>query len=573
MLKKLLLSIILTLSVAAAIYFFEGEDRGRHENNDNAEQVQSPIKEAGPSQSDPDKNLSPETVINEIFTLSKKGKVLHTPFVAGQTEIQEVNKKWGEPGHTTKTAKGHYANYPDHNVTIGHQDQLIFDVRSFHSELQNIHFKKIKQVKGKPDDVRYYNDDTHNQIILVYNVNKMYQLKWILPRPLDSGPNPKVHHVSVYTKSIRKDDDQKAISEVISDMSLNEKIGQMIVAGISGTTPNINTETLINKYKVGGIIFYPSNLETPDQTVRLLNQIKSENAQNRLPILLGVDQEGGRISRMPGDLIHLPTNKKIGTINNSSFSYKIGTLLGKELKAFGFNLNFAPVLDVNSNSNNPVIGDRSFGDHPQIVSKLGIETMKGIQSQNIISVIKHFPGHGDTSVDSHLKLPKVNKGYRDLKELELIPFERAIDNGADVVMTAHILLPKIDTAFPASMSDKIITGILRKQLDFNGVVMTDDMTMNAVTNNFDIGHAAVTSVKAGSDIILVAHDYDKMLTVIHALKAAVQEGKIPEERMNASVSRIIQLKRKYDIDNEKEQGVNVGELNQSIRKILNKYMD
>ncbi|MBM7586898.1 beta-glucosidase-like glycosyl hydrolase [Bacillus pakistanensis] len=361
---------------------------------------------------------------------------------------------------------------------------------------------------------------------------------------------------------------QEDYSEMISDMSLNEKIGQMVIAGISGTKINQSTKTLINQYKVGGIIFYGDNLESPQQVVQLLNQIKSENKQNRLPLLLSVDEEGGRVSRLPGNLLDLPTNKEIGKINNPEFSYEIGTLLGEELKEFGFNLDFAPVLDVNSNPNNPIIGDRSFGNNADLVSKLGIQTMKGIQSQNIIPVIKHFPGHGDTSVDSHLNLPKVNKSLEDLKKLEIIPFKNAIDNGAEVVMVAHILLPKIDATFPSSMSDEIITNILRKQLDFNGVVITDDMTMKAITNHYDIGQAAIESVKAGSDIILVAHDYNQILSTMDALKAAVKNGEISEERINASVDRIIQLKMNYEIINEKVEGINIKVLNQSIKNVL-----
>ncbi|UZN01027.1 hypothetical protein OL548_18860 [Lysinibacillus sp. MHQ-1] len=202
----------------------------------------------------------------------------------------------------------------------------------------------------------------------------------------------------------------------------------------------------------------------------------------------------------------------------------MGQLLGEQLKAFGFNLDFAPVMDVNSNPNNPIIGDRSFSNKPDIVSQLGIQTMQGLESQQVIPVIKHFPGHGDTSVDSHLELPKVSKSLDDLTKLELIPFKAAIDKGVDVVMVGHILLPKIDQQYPSSMSKEIITGILRNQLGFDGVVMTDDMTMKAITNHFNIGQAAVDSVKAGNDIILIAHEFANVTAAIDALKAAVKNG-------------------------------------------------
>ncbi|WP_404454133.1 beta-N-acetylhexosaminidase [Virgibacillus necropolis] len=558
--------LLISLAGVLVISWFLGDEK--NQDKDSSDKAQFPEIEEKPPSNPDDEHSSTDTLINDIFTLAKKGKVLHTSIIAGKTKIQDVYKKWGDPEKSTKTPNGYYETYSAYNVTVGYQGDLIFDVRSYHSELQKIHLNQIKAAHGVPDDVRYYKDKTHDQIILVYHVNENYQLKWILPK---GEENPEVHHVSVFTQVSNQNKNEKSFSKVIEKMSLDEKIGQMIIAGISGTTINSTTKSLVNKHKVGGFIFYANNLTSPKQTKNLLNQIKTENEENLLPLFMSIDQEGGAVSRLPGDLINFPANKEIGTVNNATYSYEIGKLLGKEVNEFGFNVDFAPVLDVNSNPNNPIIGNRSFGNNPEIVSKLGIQTMKGIQSQGIISVIKHFPGHGDTSVDSHLKLPKVNKSLEELNNLELIPFKNAISNGADVVMVAHILLPKLDPTNPSSMSKKIITGILRKQLNFTGVVITDDMTMDAITNNFNIGDAAVKSVKAGSDIILVAHDYDKITSTIDALKSAVKQGEISEGRINESVRRIIELKQKYDLKNKKVENINVNELNQSIKKVLNKY--
>ncbi len=171
--------------------------------------------------------------------------------------------------------------------------------------------------------------------------------------------------------------------------------------------------------------------------------------------------------------------------------------------------------------------------------------MKVIQSENIIPVIKHFPGHGDTSVDSHIELPTVNKSLSQLEELELVPFKKAINNGADVVMVAHILMKQLDSTYPASMSETVISDILRDQLDFNGVVMSDDMTMGAIANNYGVGESAVRAVQAGSDIVLVAHNEQNVTAAIKAIKTAVKDGRISEARMNRSVQRIINLKNKY----------------------------
>ena len=530
-----------------------------------------------------DQISSLEKLVEETFSLSKVGKVPNISFVSGETEWKEVNKEWGKSDHISETAKGRYEEYESHHATIGYADQTVNDIRSYDSELQNISLNEIEKTCGEPDAIRYYKDSIHDQMILVYHATASTDLLWVLPVKTEQEPNPKVDHISLYTQ-IEKTANQQAqvekkpnqqenqtISEVISKMSLEDKIDQMILAGISGTTMDANAKKLINQFHVGGIIFYKNNFETPAQAVQLVNQLKARNSSS-LPLFLGVDQEGGHVTRLPGGLVNFPPNKQIGQVNNPEFSYKIGTILGHELKEFGLNLDFAPVLDINSNPNNPVIGNRSFGNNAEIVSKLGIQTMKGIQSQNVIPTIKHFPGHGDTSVDSHLELPIVNKSFKELKVLELVPFERAIDQGADVVMVAHILLPQVDKMNPASMSKAVMTDLLRKQLSFTGVIITDDMTMGAITKHFDIGKAAVESVKAGSDIILVGHDYNNVVKITTSLKTAIQNGGISEQKLNESIERIIQLKRKYSVSDAKVGNPNINELNHSINSLLNNYL-
>ncbi|WP_155590828.1 beta-N-acetylhexosaminidase [Lysinibacillus cavernae] len=518
--------------------------------------------ETTPVQADVSENF--EKLIQDIVHFAQQGKVPDVPFAAGEADQQTVHQQWGEPQQVVESANGQYEDYQD--VTIGYHGSQAFDIRSFKEGVQKIHLADIKKSMGEPDDVRYYQDTTTNQVILVYQVNDSYQLKWILPKPTDNEANPAVHHISVYTELTHQ------ATDVVEQMTLDEKIGQMMFAGVSGTTLQQETTSLIQDYKVGGFILYANNLETSQQTVTLINDIMAANTNNQLPLFIGTDQEGGKVVRLPRPLKNFPTNKKIGDINQSKFSYEVGQLLGEQLKTFGFNLDFAPVLDVNSNPNNPIIGDRSFSNNPDIVSKLGLQTMKGLESQQVIPVVKHFPGHGDTSVDSHLELPKVTKSLNDLNQLELLPFKDAIDNGADVVMVAHILLPKIDQQYPSSMSKEIITGMLRKQLGFDGVVMTDDMTMKAITNHFDIGQAAVDSVKAGSDIILIAHEFSNVTSAIDAVKAAVNKGEIAEDRINDSVRRIMQLKQKYQLDNQPVTTVDVNKLNADIEQVLNTYM-
>ncbi|WP_010677599.1 beta-N-acetylhexosaminidase [Bacillus timonensis] len=567
--KRLLAGLIGVLSVALVsglLYMLFAKDQ-EHQSQQTAPSHES----IQPSQNnkpdiDLEESAKAEEVslkqVKDVFSLAKTGKIPHVPFKAGQTTFMEIQDQWGDPSSIDKTSIGDFGVYPDHEATIGIKNQLAFDIRSYHSDLAVIHLEDIKKEIGEPDEVKYYKDENVNQIILLYQVNSTFQLKWILPQPTEQEPNPTVHHISVVTEV------QKSAEENDS-LRLDEKIGQMIFAGIAGTKMNTKMNQLITKYHVGGIIFNGDNLVSPTQTVSYLNQIKKINEGN-IPLFFGVDQEGGRIAKLPGGLINFPTNLEIGKINDPTLSYEIGTVLGKELQAFGFNVNFAPILDVNSNPDNPVIGDRSFSNSPEIVGSLGIQTMKGLQAESIISSVKHFPGHGDTQVDSHLELPKVTKSRAELESLELIPFQQAIKEGADMVMVGHILVPALDKTYPSSMSKTIITDILRNELSFNGVVITDDFFMKAITNDYDIGEAAVQSIKAGSDIIMVAHDYDKVVHVRNAIKKAVENGEISEKRIDESVARILELKEKYNVNDAQGKPVNIDVLNKEVQRVLSK---
>jgi beta-N-acetylhexosaminidase len=281
------------------------------------------------------------------------------------------------------------------------------------------------------------------------------------------------------------------IKEQLDSLTLQEKIGQMVIVGIEGEQISDSERQLIEENHVGGIILFKRNIQNANQMLSLINELKKTNSSNKIPLFLSIDEEGGKVTRMPDEINKLPVSAKVGESSSPNLAFQIGEVLGQELNSFGLNMNFAPVLDINSNPNNPVIGERAFGTAPELVSKLGTQTMKGIQSQNVISVVKHFPGHGDTSVDSHVGLPSVDHDLDRLKSFELKPFASAIQNGADAVMIAHISLPKIDANHPASLSQTVITDILRNELQFDGVVLTDDMTMGAIVNNYDLGEAAV----------------------------------------------------------------------------------
>lgn len=366
-------------------------------------------------------------------------------------------------------------------------------------------------------------------------------------------------------------DDYDSMIGKIKAMTLDEKIGQMFIVGFKGYALNDSIRSMIQDYHIGGVILFGNNVKNADQLLQLINSIKKANSENSTPLFISVDEEGGRISRLPVELHKFPSNEEIGKVNNSDFSYSIGSTIAEEISAFGFNMDFAPVLDIFSNPENTVIADRSFGTEPQIVSKLGVQTMNGIRTKGVIPVVKHFPGHGDTSVDSHVGLPSVGYDMDRLKKFEFVPFEAAIKNQADAVMIAHILMQRIDPKYPASLSKTVITDILREKMNFSGVVITDDMTMDAIDKNYAIGSAVTRSVSAGSDIILVCHGYDNQLDAISALKTAVINGTVPEKRIDDSVLRILMLKSKYGLKDEQTPSVNVDEINKKIDEVLSKW--
>lgn len=383
--------------------------------------------------------------------------------------------------------------------------------------------------------------------------------------------NNKDHPANHSPKTDKKGSQQDPVSNKIDKMTLDEKIGQMVIVGVDGVQLHSKDESMIRHQHAGGVILFSNNIQNASQTVQMINYMKSanEDADNPLPMFFGVDQEGGSVSRMPETVVSLPSNKKVGKKDDPALSHRLGQLLGKELKTFGFNMDFAPVMDVNSRSGQSVIGDRSFGSDKKLVSKLGIQTMKGIESQSVLSVIKHFPGYGGASTDAHSGLPKVNDNTAELAHKDWVPFQKAIDHGGDAIMVTHMLLPKIDAQYPASMSHKIITGKLRKKLQFHGLVITDDMTMDAVADHYGVAKAAVQSVKAGADIVLVAFHYDEQVRVFHELKRAVKRGEISKKRINQSVRRIIELKQKHRLSNQPAEKGDVDQLNHRIKNVVN----
>lgn len=347
--------------------------------------------------------------------------------------------------------------------------------------------------------------------------------------------------------------------KLISYMTVSEQVGQMLMPDIRQwngkvtTSVNEGMKRSIHDQDLGGLILFDKNIVDDRQVTRFTHNLQREAGD--IPLFLGIDQEGGVIKRIPGGT-NLPGQMALGATGDTALAEAAGQLTGEELKALGLQINFAPVLDINSNPDNPIIGIRSFGSDADLVTRLGIATIAGLQKSGVIAAVKHFPGHGDTTVDSHLGMPVLAHNRERLDTVELKPFRAAIENGAEMIMTAHIAFPAIDNEhvtslkdgksvpIPATLSKKVLTGLLRGELGYEGLIVSDAFTMNAIAEHFGENQAVERAVSAGVDIILMPKD---SAAAHQTLVNAVKSGNIPVETIHASVKRILELKAKYGL--------------------------
>ena len=331
---------------------------------------------------------------------------------------------------------------------------------------------------------------------------------------------------------------------MITEMTIEEKVGQLIMVGFEGTEANEAIETHIRQRFVGGVVLFSRNIQSPKQTAELTNQLQqlASATAHQIPLFIGIDQEGGWVIRLREGATVLPGNMALGATDSTELAERAGEITAIELAAVGVNLNFAPVMDVNNNPQNPVIDRRSFGESAELVSRLGVAYIHGLQRNGVLATAKHFPGHGDTTVDSHFDLPTVNHDRERIHALELQPFRAAIDADVAAIMTAHIVYPAFDADRPATLSLSILTDLLRKELGFDGLLITDDMEMKAIDEHYRSGEAAVMAVEAGADIVMVLWSPTKQLEVFNALLSAVKSGRISQARLDQSVERILKSK-------------------------------
>jgi len=327
-------------------------------------------------------------------------------------------------------------------------------------------------------------------------------------------------------------------------LSLNEKIGQMMVTGFPGTDLNPDIENLIVNHHVGGLILFERNFENPKQLTRLISDLQklALSAKMATPLFISVDQEGGRVSRLKPPFTKFPDPCCLGVARSESLAKRFGLALGLEMRAVGINVDYAPVLDINTNPKNPIIGKRAFSNEPEWASKLGVAFMRGFKEAGVLAVGKHFPGHGDTSQDSHLTLPHVNRDSATLKNVELQPFKAAIQNGLDILMTAHVIYKAWDEKLPATFSVPILQHLLREKLGFKGLIISDDLEMKAVEDNIPFESFARLGTEAGIDLFLICHDTEKTKAFLRQMSEDVESGRIPGEVIERSVERILKIK-------------------------------
>ncbi|BDG35425.1 beta-N-acetylhexosaminidase [Saccharococcus caldoxylosilyticus] len=497
---------------------------------------------------------------------------------------------WTSPqAHTEKAKTGLiiYQNIPEVDVKVNGNKILL---RALHVHREGYFTEVTEGLRWKSSNKKVATVDDHGVVTFFGKSGKTFitvtdgMRKDCIAFAVKTAPASKksgkqnVKVTVVKEKGSRYDIIQKAID----GLTLEEKIGQMLMPDfrnfngkpVTAMLPEI--KELIQKYHIGGVILFRENVVTTEQTAKLVADY--QQAAEKFGLLMSIDQEGGIVTRLQSGT-NMPGNMALGATRSKELAYKVGHAIGEELYALGINMNLAPVLDVNNNPDNPVIGVRSFGENPELVAELGVSYIKGLQDSGIAATAKHFPGHGDTAVDSHLGLPEVPHDRDRLQKVELYPFQKAMEAGVDAIMTAHVTFPKIDDtkvisqkdgteiSLPATLSYKVLTELMRKEMGFDGVIITDAMNMQAISDHFGPVDAAVRAVQAGADIVLMPVGLEE---VASGLKKAVQNGDISQERINASVKRILTLKVKRGIFKQETPPDTQEIVNQALRVVGSK---
>ena len=333
--------------------------------------------------------------------------------------------------------------------------------------------------------------------------------------------------------------------------AIRRAIGQLLIGSFPSTTIPAELRSLAREFGLGGVILFARNIEEPGQVAELARDLQSLGGE--LPLWVSVDQEGGRVARLRAPFTKWPPMATLGRSGDEGLASRFAAALAAELTAVGITLDYAPVLDIHTNTQNPVIGDRALAEDADTVGKLGAAIIRGLQDNGIAACGKHFPGHGDTSVDSHVALPVVEHSPDRIRRVECVPFREAIKANVAFIMTAHVLVPSFDEHKPATLSRTIVHGLLREELGYEGVILSDDLEMRALAATYTVPDAAVEAIAAGCDGVLVCrhlvedrvHDIDAQAQVLEALIHAVEDERIPYGRIEDALARQRRAKERF----------------------------
>ncbi len=326
---------------------------------------------------------------------------------------------------------------------------------------------------------------------------------------------------------------------------LKQKIGQRLIVGFHGETVPQELIRLDEEWGFGGFILFKRNITELEQLFSL-NESLLALGRGVMPFV-GVDQEGGRVARLTEPFTPFPDMACVGQHGTVSMAYEVGAILGRELSVAGFNLNFAPVLDVNTNPQNPIIGTRAISSSPEVVATLGRSLIQGLHDNSVVACGKHFPGHGDTREDSHVTLPVCDRTEEELLSVEMLPYRRLVDDSArlDMVMLSHVLYPALDPKLPASLSQRVIQDFLRSEVGFRGATISDDLEMAAIADNYSMEEVTHLGLEAGLDLFLVCHSLERQVAVLETLMKVAESGALPKPSWDIPLQRIVQVKRNH----------------------------
>jgi len=329
-------------------------------------------------------------------------------------------------------------------------------------------------------------------------------------------------------------------------MNQELNLGQLFAFGFDGYSLPCSARDLLVQQKASGVVLFKRNIDSLEQLINLNASITNLSVPG-LPHIISVDQEGGRVARLNNICTPIQSARDLANkvFDDFEHTYRVGAMMAREMVSLGFNLDFAPVLDVDTNPKNPIIGDRSFSKDPHIAARLGANFIRGMQEAGLGACGKHFPGHGDTSLDSHLSLPQVTKTWRQLKKTEIVPFQEAIKQKVACLMTAHVVYDQLDSEFPATLSKNILQNILRGKMGFSGLLISDDLNMKAIADYYTLKETLKLALLAGVDLFLICEHENKVAEAINLAHALYESGEVPKERFEEALGRVRIFKNKF----------------------------